>query len=885
MRWLAGLRGTLRSLFRRRRAEAELEDEFRDHLEREIESNIRAGMAPGEARRAALRLMGAMALHKEQCRDWRGTAWVENWARDLRYAIHTLRRTPLFTAAAILTLALGIGANTAVFTFVENILLRQAPVRDPGQLVFLNWGNSVNLSYPNYRDFRDRNQAFSSLIACRYNAISLSVPPRESYRVYGYEASGNYFETLGIRPFLGRFFGPPEDETPGANPVMVISHRLWQSRFAGDPNAVGRRVKINGFPFTVIGVAPPHFGGTELIVSADFWVPAAMGREIEPGYNWLRSRYDGVVWTIGRLKPGITRRQAEENLNRVAYEIASRYPNLFDAKTRFHLSPPGLIGKWLRGPITGFGMVLMSIAGIVLLLACVNLAGMLLARGADRRHEIGIRLALGASKGRLLRQLMTESVLLAAGGGVLGLGIASAACRLFSGWRIKTDIPFETALQPDAAVLCFTIAAALFTTLLFGMGPALQAIRTDLIPSLKDAPLNRFRRWSARDLVVVAQIALSVLLVICSVLVVRSLRHALTLNLGFEPRNAVSVSLDLTLQGYNRSRSLSFDSDLLAGVSALPGIQSAGIIDYFPLRTGEADTLVSRADRPVPRPSARHYAIAYGISPGYFRAAGTRLLRGRDIDEHDRQGAPAVAIVNQALADLLFPNENPLGKHIRGSLNAADSGNEIVGVVETGKYESLGEDPQPVVFRPIEQANTGQVTVVARTALPAAQAAQMLRKTILDLDPELTLYNVGSLQDQLALPLFPARAAAIVLGAFGFLAMVLAATGLFAVVAYAVARRTREIGIRMALGARPREVLASVLERTLVLCAVGVSIGTLVTMAAGRLLSAVLYGISPRDPATYAAAVLLMAAVAILACWNPAARAIRIDPARTLREE
>jgi predicted permease len=529
-------------------------------------------------------------------------------------------------------------------------------------------------------------------------------------------------------------------------------------------------------------------------------------------------------------------------------------------------------------------VVLMSIVVLVLLLACVNLAGMLTARAADRRREIGIRLALGASKGRLLRQIMTESLLLAAIGGLLGFGIAFGACRLFSSWRLNIDIPIETALQPDALVLGFTAAAALSTTLFFGLMPALQAIRTDLIPSLKNAPANRFRRWGVRDLIVTGQIALSVILVICSVLVVRSLQHALTLNLGFEPANAISASFDLRLQGYDKKRSRSFDAALIAKASALPGMQAVGIINNLPLRIGGDNSVVSRTDRPVPPPSERHGAIIYKISPGY-RAAGTKLLLGRDITSHDRQGAPAVAIVNQALTDLFFPKDNPVGKHFRTSMNPADAGMEIVGVVETGKYESLGEDPKPVVFLPIEQTGTAVTMLVARTSLTTQHAAELLRKTILDLDPELTLYSVGGLKDQLALPLFPARAAAIVLGIFGFLAMVLAATGLFALMAYTVARRTREIGIRMALGARPGLVLSSILKRTVVLCAIGVFLGAIATLAAGRLLSAVLYGVSPRDPVSYATAILLMALAALLACWNPATRAIQIDPARTLREQ
>ena len=465
---------------------------------------------------------------------------------------------------------------------------------------------------------------------------------------------------------------------------------------------------------------------------------------------------------------------------------------------------------------------------------------------------------------------------------MLGLAIAFGACHLFSSWNPGFDLPINNSLHPDLTVLAFTLFAALLTTLLFGLAPAFQAVRIDLIPSLKDEPISvRFRRLSIRDLLVSGQIALSVILVISSVLVVRSLQHALTLNLGFNPKGAVAVSFDLRLQGYNQLQSRRFNADLLQKASSLPGLQSVGIISNLPLRIGENNSVISRADRPMPPRPEWRAAMIYNLSPGYLRTAGTQLLLGRDVSDHDREGTPPVAIVNDALVHLLYSNDNPLGKRVR----VGDQAVEIIGVVETGKYESLGEDPHPAVFLPIAQTGTAWTTLVARTPLPAQQATDLLRKAVLDLDSNLTLFNRGSLEDQLAMPLFPARAAAIVLGIFGVLAMVLAATGLFALMTYAVARRMREIGIRMALGARPAQVLASVLRRTVVLCAVGISIGMVTTLAAGRLLSAILYGVSPRDPTTYATALLLIIAVALLACWSPATRAIRVDPARTLREQ
>lgn len=882
MRWPARLRMLVRSLFLHRQTEADLDDEMRDHLEREIEDNVRSGMTGEEAQFAAQRLVGSVSLYKEECRDARAIRFIESLLRDLRYAVRMLRRTPLFTAVAIMTLALGIGANTTVFTFVENILLRGLPVRNPEQLASLNWGGMVNISYPNYLDFRDRTTAFSNLIALRINPVSMSVHARENFRVWGYEVSGNYFRTLGIAPELGRFIAPADDGAPGANPVLVLSDRLWRSRFAADPEITGRIVKINGNSFTVVGVAPPSFLGTELIFAGDYWVPMSMELQIEPGNDWLRSRGSQEVWLMGRLRPGVSHAQAEADLDRLARQLARVYPNDVEPNAKFKLSRPGLIGNALRGPITGFGVAFMGVAGIVLLLACANLAGMLLARASDRRREIGIRLALGASRFQLLSQLMTENMLLALSGALLGLALAIGVCNLFSAWHPGFDLPINTSLHPDVTVLWFTIAIALLTGLLFGLAPALQALKIDLVPSLKDEPLSsRFRRLRLRDVLVAGQVALSVLLVVSSVLVVRSLQHALTLNLGFNPNNAVSVSFDLGLQGYSETRSLQFDAGLLQKTSALPGLQSVGVINNLPLRSGENNEVISRADRPVPKRSEWHAAIVYNISPGYLHTAETRLLAGRDIDDRDRKGGPLVAIVNEALVQLLYGKENPLSKHLR----VGDKVFEIIGVVETGKYESLGEDPHPAVFLPIAQTGIGWTTLVARTSLPPQQATEMLRKTVLDLNPDLTLFNVGSLKAQLALPLFPARAAAIVLGVFGVLAMVLAATGLFALVAYSVARRLREIGIRMALGARPGQVLSSVLRRTVILCAIGISVGTLITLAAGKLLSAVLYGVSPRDPITYVTALGIMIAVALVACWHPAVRAIRVDAARALREQ
>ena len=507
MRAIAKVGCFLKSLFRRRQAEDDLDDELQYHLEQTVEENIRKGMPPDEARFAAQRLVGTVSVVKEQCRDAWGIGFFETLARDLRYAVHVFRRTPLFTLVALATLALGVGANATIFTMIENILLHPLQVRDSSRVLFLNWGDANNLSYPNYVDFRDRNSSFSILAGDRLMTTNLSLHPRDNVYAAGYEATGNYFQALGVEPELGRFFGPADADKPGAHPVVVLSDRFWRTRLAGDPRAIGRTVRISGYPFTIIGVAPPSFIGTELIVSADYWVPMSMIGQIEPGVDWLHSRGASNIWALGRLRPGVSQAQAEADLDRIGAGLAHQHPNFVDPRARFHLSLPGLFGNSLRQPMSRIAAVFAAVAGLVLLLVCVNLAGMLLARAADRRREGGIRLALGAGRGQLVRQLMTESLLLAVAGGALGFVLTILLCRLIGSWHPMLTLPINTVLHPNETVLGFVLATVVCTALLFGLAPALQTVRTSLTPSLRNE--RHFHRWTARDILVAAQIAIS----------------------------------------------------------------------------------------------------------------------------------------------------------------------------------------------------------------------------------------------------------------------------------------------------------------------------------------------------------------------------------------
>jgi len=802
--------------------------------------------------------------------------------QDFRLAFRRLRQSPGFAFAAIVTLALGIGANTVTFSAINKLLLRPLPVERPGELVFVNSNRAGdNQSYPNYKDLRDRNQSLAGLIASRVAPVNMSQNGNNAH-VWGYEVTGNYFEVLGVRALLGRTLTPADDQKIGAHPVVVLSYNSWRSRFAGDPGIIGQSVKLNGLAYTILGVMQRGFFGTELIFRPEFWVPVAMEPQIEPGNAWINERFDWNLWAVGRLKPGVTRKQAESDLNAVAAGMGREIPDL--QGMRIYLTPPGLIGDTLRGGVIGFAAVLMGLAGLVLLIACTNLASLLLARASDRQREIALRLALGAGRWRLVRQLLSESLLLSLAGAAGGLFLAVWLVDALAAWRPPIDVPITMDFAIDYRVLAFTAAAGLLTTLLFGLAPALQAARTDLIPALKNAAFNtRLRRWHLREILVTSQIALSVVLLVGTVLVVRSLQRALTINLGFNPRNAVAVATDLGLAGYDETRGREFQHRLIEKVAALPGITAAGFANSLPLSLDQSATSVFAEGKPAPRPGevppASHY---YMVSPGYFRAMETRLVAGRVFDQHDQKNTRLVAVVNQAFAARLFPNENALGKRF-SSGNSKET--EIVGIVEDGKYQSLSDGLKLALFWPASQHFNATTTVVARSSLPASQAVGMIQHAVHDLDPTLPFYQAGSLDDHLRLPLLPARLAASMLGAFGVLAIVLAATGVYGVMAYAVARRKREIGIRIAIGASRPHVMRLVLVRTSILLAVGTLLGVLGALAIGGQFSPILYGVSPRDPFTFVLAALLMAAIAFTAAWLPARRATLIEPSSALREE
>jgi predicted permease len=800
--------------------------------------------------------------------------------QDIRLSLRRLAQTPGFTVVTVATLALAIGANTTTFSALNQFLLRPLPVERPSELVFLNTGRGISQSYPNYIDFRDSNRTLSGLIAYRIQPVGISHAGKNSH-IWGYEASGNYFDVLGVRPILGRTFRPDDDRISSPRPVIVISYAAWQNRFAGDPNIIGQSVKLNGLDYTILGVAPRGFYGTEKLLTAEFWAPMAMEPQIEPGNNWLDNRDTWNVWVLGRLKPGVTAQQAEADLNAVAASLASKGRSNIGMKIR--LSPPGLIGTALRGPVTGFAAVLMALAGMVLLIACVNIAGILLARAADRRKDFSIRLALGAPRWKLVRQLLTESLVLSISGAGLGVLIALWLLDLLRAFKMPLSIPAATSLSFDWRVLLFTLGICLATTLLFGLAPAIHAARVDLLPGLKNQLSERFRRLQFRDLLVGAQVALSLVLLVGTVLVVRSLQRALTIDIGFNPRHAVAVVFDVGLNGYSKEQGQAFENRLVAQLATVPGLDSFALASTIPLSISQSHTVVFAKGKPAPAPADAPSANFYAVGPGFFRTMQTRLIAGREFEQRDSASAAPVAIINQALARRLFPNEDPLGKRVSQGSNGPWK--QIVAVVQDGKYDSLNDDSQPAIFWPRAQRYDSTMTIVARSTAPPADVLRRIQAAVNSLDPTLPFFQADSLENHLSLPLLPARIAAIMLGGFGVLAVILAATGLYGMLAYAVSKRTREIGIRVAIGATRANVLSLVLRRAMIIVVSASVLGAVLALAAGRFFTPVLYGVSPRDPATYALSLALMAAIGAVACLIPARRALGIEAMVALREE
>ena len=813
---------------------------------------------------------------------------------DLRYAFRVLAKSPVFTAVAAISLALGIGANSAIFSLVNVVLLKPIPVEQPAQLAAVHMTDARNpgnlpLSHLNYKDLRDQNQVFTQMAAFTFAQVNWSTG-KESEQIPAQVVSGNYFSLLGAQPAIGRGFLAEEDARP--TPVAVVSYGFWERSLGSDKTIVGKTLTLNRTPFTVVGIAPKGFTGTLLGGGPSVWVPMSMHDVVQPNFDWYEERRGLFLFAFGRLKPGVSFEQASANMKTVFAQLEQAFPN--DNKGRSAGARPILDARLNPGGDDGvqvvqISMILMTVVGIVLLIACANIANLLLARANRRRKEIAIRLALGADRTRLVRQLLTESLLLAILGGGAGLLLAYWLVDALAVTTLPLPLPVDDNLALDGRVVVFTTLLALATGVLFGLAPALQASRPDVVPVLKNesVPSGSPRRgWlaliSLRQGLVVSQIALSLISLIAAGLFLRSLRDSQQIDTGFERRGVLVMAFNLGREGYTPERGQIFYQQIAERVSGLPGVQHAAVAQNPPLAGGFSRSVFPEGADTTTRD--RILVRVNPVSPGYFETVEIPLVRGRDFTNADVVGTPLVVVVNQTMAERFWPGEDPIGKRFK--FFGDDEFTTVIGVARNAKYGGVVEDPIPFIYQPLRQNYSPAATLHIRAGGDAASLTAAVRREVQQLDPTLSVFNIRTLEDQVAQSLAPLRTNVILLVTFGTLALLLASIGLYGVANYSVSQRTREIGVRMALGARPSSVLALVLGGGLLLVGVGLAVGLAGALAITTVLpSGLLPNVSPRDPWTFTATSLLLAAVALVATFIPARRATKIDPLVALRAE
>jgi len=816
---------------------------------------------------------------------------METLLKDIRYGVRSLLKRPGFVVIAVVTLALGIGANTAMFSLLNTVLLRPLPVDHPEQIVSVSVrgknDSMLAFSHPDYIDFRDRNQVLSGLLLYRFAPLSLS-RDGNNQRVWSYEVSGNYFDLLGVRALKGRTLTPEEDQTKLSSPVVVVSHTGWQRRFASDPDLVGKEIILNNHSFKVIGITPESFRGTELIYTPDLFVPISMLEWVEPGSRWVDNRDSRNFFAVGRLKPGVGRAEAEASLNLLAQDLGKDYPNTNEGQT-IQIVPPGFIIPDLRSAVVSFAWILMAAVVLVLFVACANLAGLLLVRAVDRRKEIAIRLAMGANRWRIVRQLLTESIVLSVIGGAVGLLLALWIINLLLTFRPPLDFPLTVDISLDWRVMTFSFLISLITGIVFGLAPALQSTRLSLVPVLKDTTAQGgYRRSRLRGSLVVVQLALSLVLLIGAGMVLHALKQLQTQSPGFDPNNALTLSMDLGLQGYDKPKAEQFYRQLIARVQSLPGIKSAALTTFLPLSLNYSSNSIYVEGAPVERGANAPVAMVASVGPRYFETMRTPILYGREFSEDDKTDSAKVAIVNETFVRKMFPAFSSPAEAVGKRMSFDGSTGpfiEIVGVAKDGKYFNIAEEPRSFTWTPHSQNFWLGMSLLVRTTGDPAAAITSVRNEARSLDPNLPLFDVKTMNEHMQLSLFPARVAATVLAVFGFVALTLAIIGIYGVTSYSVSQRTREIGIRMALGAEHKDVLRMILGNGLKLAALGVVIGLVGAVALMQVLTSLLFGVQPAYWLTFGLVSGGLMLVALLACYVPARRAAKTDPLKALRYE
>jgi macrolide transport system ATP-binding/permease protein len=767
---------------------------------------------------------------------------------------------------------------------VLNALILQ-PIKVPHaqSLYMIERGKDLSpqQSYPDYLDLRDQNQSFEGLIAYSITRAGLATHGKAS-AAWLYEASGNYFDVLDIQPYLGRFFHCSDEHGPNSSPYIVLSYAYWRSHFQSDPSVVGRPVLLNKHSYTILGVAPVEFHGTELFFTPDFWVPLVNQEQVE-GWSNLNLRAARGIWLDGRLKPGVTPVQATADLNSIAAPLAKIYPKE-DQESSFSLARPGLMGDSLGKPVRGFLAALMLLAGLILLAACANLGSLFAARAADRSKEIALRLALGSSRHRILRQLVTEAVLISLIGGATGLLGGLVLLHWLSAWQPVPSFPINLAVNPDVNVYVVALLLALVSGLLCGIVPVRQVLRANPYQIVKSGFVGTIgRRFTVRDALLVVQIAVCAVLVTSSLVAVRGLVRSLHSNFGFLPQNTLLVDTDLDMAGYSGDQVQVMQRRMLDAVEGIPGVTAAGLSDRVPLGLGwNTSEVFKDSTTELKQSNVVAEAVVFSMSPGYLHAAGTDLLAGRNFTLHDDKNAPRIAIVNREFASkVLGSTSDAVGRYYK---TLSGTRIQVVGIVEDGKYKTLTEDSQPAIFLPILQSPTSSTLLVVRSNHDPQQVAAAIDRNLLNLDAGLP-FAIRTWDNELDSALFASRVATVSLGMLGGLGAMLAITGIFGMASYSVSKRLRELGIRIALGAQRGEVLQTALGRAIRLLAVGSIAGLLLGIAATRVLSFIVYQATPRDPLVLTGVILTMLLLGLLATWIPARRALKVDPLALLREE
>jgi predicted permease len=895
MKWLRVMLTRLKGPFRREAVLEDMEEEMRIHVEMEEEANLKRGMKPEEAREAARRSFGNLGRIKDRGYDIRGGGMMDTLWQDLRYSARMLMKQPGFTIIAVVTLALGIGANTAIFSLVDRLLVRQLPVHEPERLVNVlgrdgKGGEDTSFSYPIYSDYRDQNDVFDGLLAFSETSLNMS-DGGQAERLTGVLVSGNYFEVLGVTAALGRTFLPDEARTPGTHPVAVLSYGLWQRRFAADPAIVGRTMTLNTFNFTVIGIAPAEFRGVRRGLSPDVYLPIQMIAQAWPtrsprdltnrGFSWLN--------VMGRLKPGLNRLRGQEAMSALSSRIEKTYPGFTWPLIGLEDGSQGETGEIfnLRTPLK----LLLATVALVLLIACVNIANLLLARAQTRARELAVRLALGASRRRIIQQMLTESLLLSVLGGLFGLVLALWLTSVLAAYSPPTGGSAPPLLDAalDWRVLVFTTVLSLMTSLVFGLIPAWQSSKPNLTTTLKEETGTNSTgggRTRLRRLLVSAQIALSLIVLVCAGLCIRSLQKLQNIDAGFEAAKVLVMGLNLSLNGYRAEQGQQFYANLLQRVTALPGVEAASFGRIVPLGGGGMRTSLN-IENYTPTDSKPINFDMNVVGPYYCSTLKLPLVAGRDFTTNDNANAPPVVIINEAAARTYWANQDPIGKRLifHAPGGRQPQAHEIIGVVKNSRYRSVTENHRPALMLPAWQSYTPDLSLHLRSAGDPVPLIEFVRSEVKALDPQLPLTSIRTLEEQRSNSLYSERVTALLLSAFGGLALLLAALGVYGVMSYAVTQRTREIGIRMALGAQTGDVLKLLLRQGGWLVVAGVAVGIGGALMATRWVKSFLYDVSATDPLTFITVTLLLIVAAMLACFIPARRAAKVDPLVALRYE